>query len=303
MFSVVIPYYKKRQYIKRCIDSVLAQTYQNFEIIIVDDGSKDDLKYFLQESYSEKITLIQQSNQGVSASRNCGVMNSKYDYVAFLDADDFWQKDFLLYVNKLISIKNPDLINTGFTSNKSKLQRKNKKLIYRKISEKEYLLKSSYSAIIHSSSVIVKKELFKKTKGFDTSLRRGEDIDMWLRLVAQSNNFFKIKNILSYYDIEIVGQVTKEKSDFEFSFASKLENFAQSEDKYRLFAKRFMYSRLFEYNFSNPDKTSFFIDLLGLNIPFYSFYRIKSSYFSKMQNSKLRILVNKYLKFTVKFLK
>ena len=171
------------------------------------------------------------------------------------------------------------------------------------MSEDEYLLKSSYSAVINSSSVVAKKGLFNKTLGFDITLKRGEDIEMWLRLVKHAEKFTKVKNILSFYDLDIVGQVTTNKSDFHASFASKLEKFSKVDQKNQLFARRFMYSRLFQYHFSNPEKTNFFIDFFKLNKPFFSFYKINPVYFYKFRNSNCRIVINTYLKLTVRLLK
>ncbi|AZI41129.1 glycosyltransferase family 2 protein [Epilithonimonas vandammei] len=303
MFSVIIPYYKKRKYIERCMNSVLAQTYQDFEIILVDDGSQDDIAQLIEEKYLGKVQLIQQENQGVSAARNTGIAVATQDYIAFLDADDCWSTHFLSSVIEVIKNTDSDLIATNFTNEFSKLQIGEKKLNYKQMSEDEYLLKSSYSAVINSSSVVAKKGLFNKTLGFDITLKRGEDIEMWLRLVKHAEKFTKVKNILSFYDLDIVGQVTTNKSDFHASFASKLEKFSKVDQKNQLFARRFMYSRLFQYHFSNPEKTNFFIDFFKLNKPFFSFYKINPVYFYKFRNSNFRIVINTYLKLTVRLLK
>lgn len=87
--SIVIPNYNYAKYLQNAIDSVLAQTYKNTEIIVVDDGSNDDSHNILI-SYGNKIVIIRQKNQGVSVARNNGVLKSTGEYVAFLDADDLW---------------------------------------------------------------------------------------------------------------------------------------------------------------------------------------------------------------------
>lgn len=92
--SVIIPTYNLARYINETVDSVLGQTYKNYEIIIVDDGSTDNTKEALSE-YGGKITYIFQENQGVSAARNKGIKEAKGEYIAFLDADDLWLKDKL----------------------------------------------------------------------------------------------------------------------------------------------------------------------------------------------------------------
>ncbi len=303
MFSIIIPYYKKRNYIERCIDSVLNQTFKDFEIIVVDDGSLDNISVLCSKKYGDKVKLLTQENQGVSSARNTGIAHATNDYIAFLDADDYWHQEYLMTVYKTINITDSDLISTGFTNNVLELQKGKVNLVFNEMSEDEYLLKSTYSAIINSSAVIVKKDIYNKTSGFDVGLKRGEDIEMWLRLVKHSERFIKIENILSFYDLNIEGQATNKKPDFKYSFASKLAQFSKTDDKYRLFTKRFMYCRLFQYHFSNPEQTAFFIKELKLNSPFFSLYRINSSHFNRIRSSKLRMVINKYLKLTVRFIK
>lgn len=87
--SVIIPNYNYAQYLRMAIDSVLAQTYSQIEIIVVDDGSSDGSREVL-ESYGDKITTVFQSNAGVSAARNRGIAESSGDFIAFLDPDDVW---------------------------------------------------------------------------------------------------------------------------------------------------------------------------------------------------------------------
>ncbi|HMJ08789.1 MAG TPA: glycosyltransferase [Pyrinomonadaceae bacterium] len=87
--SVIIPNYNYDKYISKAIDSVLAQTYTNIEIIVVDDGSIDNSLSVL-EKYGDQITVLKQQNQGVSPARNAGVAHSSGEYLAFLDADDIW---------------------------------------------------------------------------------------------------------------------------------------------------------------------------------------------------------------------
>lgn len=102
-FSVVIPLYNKEKHIQRAIRSVLAQTCQDFELIIVDDGSTDASYEMASAIQDPRIRIIRQENQGVSAARNRGVAEAQYDWVAFLDADDEWLPEFLQQMAHLIT--------------------------------------------------------------------------------------------------------------------------------------------------------------------------------------------------------
>ena len=108
-FSLIIPAYNVEKYIKKCLDSVLNQTYNNYEIIIINDGSTDNTSKIL-ESYksNKKIKIINQENKGLSNARNTGVSNAKGDYILFIDSDDFIEKELLETLNK--TIKDEDLI-------------------------------------------------------------------------------------------------------------------------------------------------------------------------------------------------
>lgn len=101
-FSVVIPLYNKEKYIRNTLKSVLDQTVHNFEIIVVDDGSTDGSLQAANSIANEKIKVISQKNAGVAVARNVGVENAKADYIAFLDADDKWQPNYLENIEKLI---------------------------------------------------------------------------------------------------------------------------------------------------------------------------------------------------------
>ena len=108
-FSIIVPAYNIEEYIEKCIDSIKNQTYKNYEIIIINDGSTDNTKEILNKYNKDaKITIINQSNKGLSESRNIGVKNATGDYILFADGDDFIDKKLLEILNN--AIKNEDLI-------------------------------------------------------------------------------------------------------------------------------------------------------------------------------------------------
>lgn len=103
-FSVIIPAYNAESIIGRAIDSVLAQSYRDFEIIVVDDASKDKTREVIENQYSGKVAYIQKiTNGGSSIARNTGMDVAKGDFIAFLDADDVWHKDKLMLMNTILT--------------------------------------------------------------------------------------------------------------------------------------------------------------------------------------------------------
>src|SRR5699024_11995067 len=94
--------YNNKKKIKKVIQSVLTQTYQKFELILVDDGSTDSGLKIINENYDKRLKIIKKENGGVSSARNKGIENATYDYIAFLDADDSWYPNFLSSIYEMI---------------------------------------------------------------------------------------------------------------------------------------------------------------------------------------------------------
>jgi glycosyltransferase involved in cell wall biosynthesis len=110
--SVIIPNFNNANYIAECIDSVLSQTYKDFELIVVDDGSTDNSIEVL-ESYESRIRILRQSNAGVATARNLGVLDSRGSIIAFLDSDDLWRADKLEKQIKEMETSDLDLVYAG----------------------------------------------------------------------------------------------------------------------------------------------------------------------------------------------
>ena len=98
-FSVVIPLYNKEHYIEATIRSVLNQTCRDFEVLVVDDGSRDNSLALARKYESDRVRVIAQENQGVSEARNTGIRNAQGEFICFLDADDEWRPDYLATID------------------------------------------------------------------------------------------------------------------------------------------------------------------------------------------------------------
>jgi len=184
LVSVVIPAYNAARFIRRAVESALHQSWQAKEIIVVNDGSTDDTAQVLAK-YGDSIRIIHKPNGGLSSARNRGIQESCGEYVAFLDADDYWLPEKLKRQIEVMS--SPEI---GFCSTRARTEDP----AGNPLSEwecpviEQTLLKTLFlqnGAIPGSGSgVMVRRRLFDKVGLFDESLASLEDIDMWMRLAS-----------------------------------------------------------------------------------------------------------------------
>jgi len=197
LVSVVIPYFKKKEYIKRCIQSVLRQNYKKFEIIIVYDGEDfSDLAYIGAIVKKDKrIHLIKNYKLlGAGLSRNKGINIAKGKFIALLDADDFWDKNKLKFQIKFMKDHNYLASHTSYQI----IDKENKKIAIRSARnfyEVEDLL---YSCDIGLSTIILKKNIFSKNIKFpDTKTK--EDFILWLKLLRKKIPIIGLDKKLTYW--------------------------------------------------------------------------------------------------------
>lgn len=192
MFSVVIPLYNKAEYIGNCINAILKQTYSNFEIVIVNDGSTDSSANIVESISDKRIRLINQLNAGVSAARNRGVEEAAYDIVAFCDADDIWEPNHLEILAEL-AIRYPEcgVYATSYYTRKNN-HAPTLPHVYGQfpfdgncgILSNYYKIASGTEFPIQMSSLSVRKKYMKEIGGFPVGIRRAEDIITIARLFA-----------------------------------------------------------------------------------------------------------------------
>ena len=191
LISVVIPLYNKESSIRRTLESVFSQTYQHFEIIIVDDGSTDNSSAVIEAYNDSRICLIKQKNAGVSSARNKGIKYSKGDYIAFLDADDEWDNDYLERQIELIGnfpecalfsinyrIKYIDGKVEPTIINDLRFQ------ISTGIMDNYFAVASKSNCPIWTSSVVIRKKALLAIGGFPIGITSGEDLLTWAKLAV-----------------------------------------------------------------------------------------------------------------------
>jgi len=178
--SVIIPTYNRGWIIKEAVDSVLAQDYKGFELIVVDDGSTDSTSEILA-AYGNDIKVLFQENKGVSAARNRGIAEASGQFIAFLDSDDLWlpqklstQIEFFNQTpDALISQTEEVWIRNGFRVNPKKRHKKPSGMIFKP---------SLKLCLVSPSAVMIRRSLFDRVGGFDETLPACEDYDLWLRI-------------------------------------------------------------------------------------------------------------------------
>jgi len=189
-FSVVIPLYNKEGYILNTINSVLAQTYIDFELIIINDRSTDTSLKIAENIEDSRIQIIQHSvNKGLSASRNTGIKNAKSEYIAFLDADDLWKPTFLEKIDLLIT----DYPEASLFASKYEVLLKNGKRITHHFKINNFKIdgiipnffeSNLNQSIYYPSCLCVQKKVFEDVGYYNEAINYSEDVDFNIRAHA-----------------------------------------------------------------------------------------------------------------------
>jgi glycosyltransferase involved in cell wall biosynthesis len=180
LVSVIIPTYNRGWIVKEAIDSVLDQDFTDYELIVVDDGSDDNTPEIVA-GYGGAITILHQSNKGVSSARNCGVAAASGQLIAFLDSDDLWLPGKLSTQVKFFKDHPDAVINQTQERWIRKGVRVNPKQRHHKFSG--MIFEHSLAlCVVSPSAVMIKKSLFDEVGGFDEQFPACEDYDLWLRV-------------------------------------------------------------------------------------------------------------------------
>ena len=211
MISVVIPLFNKAHTIVNTLKSVFAQTYQNFEVIIVDDGSTDNGIDVVKNNFNDsRIRIIQQKNSGVSVARNNGAYNARSEWLNFLDGDDELQPAFLAEIIHLVS-KHPDVdfVGTGGYLKDAKTG-KVLPMVMNKFVDKEVVLDYFINPdkMPHLGALAIKKRVFLDVGGFPEGVRCAEDLWLLYRIGLNSKIAYSGKP-LHVYVANVDGQTTR----------------------------------------------------------------------------------------------
>ncbi len=191
-FSIVIPAYNASRFIRKAVDSVLKQSYGDFEIVVVNDGSKDSTLQVLSEISDHRLRVISQLNQGVSVARNTGIQNATGDYICFLDADDQYMADYLQYLSQAMHdfphfpffVTRYCIRTTDGTTREVNQPATGRVWQIEDVPAEN--IKLQYGELMCTGCVCIRRDMFSLYGLFEPGIKLGEDSDMWTRIYLRT---------------------------------------------------------------------------------------------------------------------
>lgn len=245
LFSIVIPVYNRADLLRRAISSVLKQTYNNYEVIIVNDCSTENIYSEIQNLLTNKIRLIDlDKNVGGAEARNIAIREATGEYISFLDSDDFWEEEKLQILNEQIT-KNREykiFFNESYILKKSVLIKskiagdlKNHKTLF------EFMVLTD--SLLQTSALTIESNLIKETL-FTSNLKKHQDLDLYIKFKNKKNEIFFIHKALSTWDISHEKTSISRQDNLEVSINWLKTNKSKMDEKvFYLFILKYLYSR------------------------------------------------------------
>jgi len=272
-FSVIIPVYNKESHIKATLESVLNQTFQDFEIIIINDGSTDHSEDIILQITDNKIHLHTIKNHGVSYARNYGISKATSDLIVFLDADDFWEPFHLEDLKALYET----LPNCGLYCKAYLKKFNNTKIIskYKGIPQtkdwmgiiNDYFEASSINAVAWTSAVMIPKNILDKVSGFDEKITHGagEDTDLWIRIALQHPVAFYNK-VSAIHNLDAENRISHSNTNVrQFINLDQYEDLAKSNKSLKKYLDLNRYAIVLQYKISgNYEKAQFYLKNINI---------------------------------------
>ncbi|MGA2914821.1 MAG: glycosyltransferase family 2 protein [Sedimentisphaerales bacterium] len=195
--TVIIPTYNRCNLLTEAINSVLAQSYKDFELLVIDDGSTDDTRQTVAEIKDDRIKYFHKNNGGVSSARNLGIKNARGEFICFLDSDDLWPNNFLRIMTD--RLQNDFQYGAAYCMRTLLLKSGSTRPAYQKefFSSGQITQKLFLKTFIQTSAICFRKRILEGIF-FDESLTNGEDADVWLR-VSTRTKFLSVPNIQIIY--------------------------------------------------------------------------------------------------------
>lgn len=217
--SIIVPVYNVEKYLNRCLDSIINQSFNDFELILINDGSTDK-SGIICDKYAQidkRVRVIHKKNEGVSLTRNLGISIAKGDYITFIDSDDWIEQDFLKKAIEYIKENNVSILITGFVFENNKkifniFNGKKDEIILNNEIKKEFLKQNKFSWTVYDK--FYKKEIIKKYK-FDSRFKIGEDMLFCWQMFKNVEEIGYLPLYKYHYDISASQTMT---SDFSLKW-------------------------------------------------------------------------------------
>lgn len=272
MFSIVIPSYNHAKYIGKCIKSILDQDFKYWEIILVDNNSTDNTDEVLKKYTDNRIKIFKINNDGVIAkSRNFGIKNAKYEWIAFLDSDDTWRSNKLeLCFKKINENKDVDVL---YHDMKIRYEKKNyflpKKLRSKNLTKPVINKLLTYGNVIALSSTVVRKEIIIKANYSSTDKNKvgACDYALWLRIAKLTENFIHLPVSLGTYYKHSSNVSNKDMSDVTLNVVAPYLHILNRREKNLVISKVYYIKSKFKF-LSNAFKYKDFNSIHFFNLSF-----------------------------------
>lgn len=313
MFSVIIPLYNKASYIIRALDSVFAQIFLDFEVIVVNDGSTDGGGDLVNEKFGNRVNYIQQANSGVSSARNSGIKAAKGEFLAFLDADDIWHPEYLSLIQGFI-LSYPQLKIFGTSYSKIPLTLSPIDPLIKPILFNHYFKEAIRNTYFFTSATVYSKEVFSDELQFDVKLKLGEDLDVLFQAILNFKEALYFPVPLVYYGQEDNSSEVKKTHSFHHTLVSKIYRYEgistlkmnQSEqwDEFSIFRDKWVLFNLYRFFDSSPNSIQAFLKSLSQRYFLAElFYKIPHPVQKLILSSPfLSSILRKYLKFCFRYI-
>lgn len=204
-FSIIVPVYNVADYLKKCLDSIVNQTYKDYEVIVVNDGSNDNSLQIIKEY---PFTIINQKNQGLSSARNNGAKKARGEYLIFLDSDDYWNKDLLKEINKSLK-NNPDIVRFQIQEvyeNSSNIIQYKEIPFEEKDGKKAFELISKYHFVENAWCYAIKRDYYNKQKFKFSSGKIHEDFGLIPLVIIKADKVNSI-DYIGYNYLQRTGSI------------------------------------------------------------------------------------------------
>lgn len=271
LVSIIMPVYNKEKYVRKSIQSILDQTFTDFELIIVNDGSTDHSLEICESFHDSRITIISVTNGGVSKARNIGLDNAKGEYITFIDSDDY--VDYL-YLEKLY-VKDEDMIiggitkvNTQYQKIETLLPQLSGSVFIKDLAHTFYQEQIDTGIYGFIASKIVRRKIIEDNHiRFDTKIKLAEDYDFFLKIYSQIDSLFFTSECLYYYVQETNNSaISMEDDQIDFieqiKLQEKTKNFLVSNDAFKEKEKNLYLHRIngYVYTILIQDKYRHYMD-------------------------------------------